>query len=130
MKTDYAEIVSDTPFDTVMQELVGIAAPIVPAILCKILFGVSVASGNDGLRNNNIYSGHSTPLRGPLVVTEGSGTDRTAGHPHSSSSRKLPVTVETAPSPQPPKKRFGQIILSAIDRIERELKKKRAQRTG
>ena len=115
-ETDYAEIVSDTPFDTVMQELSELLQRLFPEnefrsyakcyleilppseemdyatlmSILKVLFGVSVASGNDGLRNNSIYSGHLTLLRAPLVGNRRFGTDRAMGHPHSSSSREAP----------------------------------------
>ena len=127
----YAEIVSDTPFDTVMQDLSELLRRLFPRSYVKFYLEFLSPPGTMDCETIASILDILPCCERRWWVTDGSEQTaqwviRIAALPG-----KLPVTVETAPSPQPPKKRFGQIILSAIDRIEQELaEEERLQREG
>ena len=128
---DYAEIVSDTPFDTVMQDLSELLSRLFPRSYVK--FYLEFLSPPGAMDCETIASILDILPRceGRWWVTDSSEQTAQRVIRIAALPGKLPVTVETAPSPQPPKKRFGQIILSAIDRIEQELaEEERLQREG
>ena len=128
---DYAEIVSDTPFDTVMQDLSELLSRLFPRSYVK--FYLEFLSPPGAMDCETIASILDILPRceGRWWVTDSSEQTAQRVIRIAALPGKLPVTVKTTPSPQPPKKRFGQIILSAIDRIEQELaKEERLQREG
>ena len=128
---DYAEIVSDTPFDTVMQDLSELLSRLFPRSYVK--FYLEFLSPPGAMDCETIASILDILPRceGRWWVTDSSEQTAQRGIRIAALPGKLPVTVKTTPSPQPPKKRFGQIILSAIDRIEQELaEEERLQREG
>ena len=71
-ETDYAEIVSDTPFDTVMQDLSELLRRLFPRSYVKF------------------YLEFLSPPGTMSCETIASILDRAMGHPHSSSSREAP----------------------------------------
>ncbi len=128
---DYAEIVSDTPFDTVMQDLSELLSRLFPRSYVK--FYLEFLSPPGAMDCETIASILDILPRceGRWWVTDSSEQTAQRVIRIAALPGKLPVTVKTTPSPQPPKKRFGQIILSAIDRIEQELaEEERLQREG
>ena len=128
---DYAEIVSDTPFDTVMQDLSELLRRLFPRSYVK--FYLEFLSPPGAMDCETIASILDILPRceGRWWVTDSSEQTAQRVIRIAALPGKLPVTVKTTPSPQPPKKRFGQIILSAIDRIEQELaEEERLQREG
>ena len=130
-ETDYAEIVSDTPFDTVMQDLSELLSRLFPRSYVK--FYLEFLSPPGAMDCETIASILDILPRceGRWWVTDSSEQTAQRVIRIAALPGKLPVTVKTTPSPQPPKKRFGQIILSAIDRIEQELaEEERLQREG
>ena len=128
---DYAEIVSDTPFDTVMQDLSELLSRLFPRSYVK--FYLEFLSPPGAMDCETIASILDILPRceGRWWVTDSSEQTAQRVIRIAALPGKLPVTVKTTPSPQPPKRRFGQIILSAIDRIEQELaEEERLQREG
>ena len=128
---DYAEIVSDTPFDTVMQDLSELLSRLFPRSYVK--FYLEFLSPPGAMDCETIASILDILPRceGRWWVTDSSEQTAQRVIRIAALPGKLPVTVKTTPSPQPPKKRFGQIILSAIDRVEQELaEEERLQREG
>ena len=130
-ETDYAEIVSDTPFDTVMQDLSELLRRLFPRSYVKFYLEFLSPPGTMDCETIASILDILPRCEGRWWVTDGSEQTAQRVIRIAALPGKLPVTVETAPSPQPPKKRFGQIILSAIDRIEQEFaEEERLQREG
>ena len=128
---DYAEIVSDTPLDTVMQELSKLLRRLFPRSYVKFYLELLSPSKTMDYETTVSIIDMLPRCDGYWWVTDGSEQTaqwviRIAALPG-----KLPVTVETAPSPQRSRKSFGRTIMKAIERIEREFEeKKRRQGNG
>ena len=130
-ETDYAEIVSDTPFDTVMQDLSELLRRLFPRSYVKFYLEFLSPPGTMDCETIASILDILPCCARRWWVTDGSEQTaqwviRIAALPG-----KLPVTVETAPSPQRSRKSFGRTIMKAIEQIEQELaEEERLQREG
>lgn len=129
-ETDYAEIVSDTPFDTVMQDLSELLRRLFPRSYVK--FYLEFLSPPGTMDCETIASILDILPRCEVRWWVTDGSEQTAQRVIRIAALpgKLPVTVETAPSPQRSRKSFGRTIMKAIEQIEREFEEERLQREG
>ena len=129
---NYAEIVSDTPSDTVMQELSELLRRLFSEdesrTYAKCYWEILTSSEEIDCVTLMSISKALPHCSTSWWITYGSGQTaqwiiRMAALPG-----KIPVTVKTTPSTQQSKKPFGRIIQEAIERIEREFEEKTVAR--
>ena len=120
----YAEIVSDTPFDTVMQELSELLQRLFPENefrpYTKCYLEILTSSEEMDYATLMSISKVLPHCSTSWWITYGSGLTEQWGIRIAVLPGEIPVAANTTPAPQPPKKRFGQIILSAIEQIQQK----------
>ena len=130
-ETDYAEIVSDTPFDTVMQDLSELLRRLFPRSYVKFYLEFLSPPGTMDCETIASILDILPCCERRWWVTDGSEQTAQRVIRIAALPGKLPVTVETAPSPQRSRKSFGWTIMKAIEQIEQELaEEERLQREG
>ena len=130
-ETDYAEIVSDTPFDTVMQDLSELLRRLFPRSYVKFYLEFLSPPGTMGCETIASILDILPCCERRWWVTDGSEQTAQRVIRIAALPGKLPVTVKTAPSPQRSRKSFGRTIMKAIEQIEREFEEEeRLQREG
>ena len=123
-ETDYAEIVSDTPFDTVMQELSELLQRLFPEnefrSYAKCYLEILTSSEEMDYATLMSISKVLPHCSTSWWITYGSGLTEQWGIRIATLPEEIPVAANTIPAPQPPKKPLGQIVLSAIERIQQK----------
>ena len=119
-ETDYAEIVSDTPFDTVMQELSELLQRLFPEnefrSYAKCYLEILPPSEEmDYATLMSILKVLPRCRDTSWWITYGSGLTEQRGIRIAVLFGEIPVAANTTPALQLPKKRLGQIVLSAIE---------------
>ena len=120
----YAEIVSDTPFDTVMQELSELLQRLFPEnefrSYAKCYLEILTSSEEMDYATLMSISKVLPHCSTSWWITYGSGLTEQWGIRIATLPEEIPVAANTIPAPQPPKKPLGQIVLSAIERIQQK----------
>ena len=116
----YAEIVSDTPFDTVMQELSELLQRLFPEnefrSYAKCYLEILPPSEEmDYATLMSILKVLPRCRDTSWWITYGSGLTEQRGIRIAVLCGEIPVAANTTPALQLPKKRLGQIVLSAIE---------------
>lgn len=123
-ETDYAEIVSDTPFDTVMQELSELLQRLFPENefrpYTKCYLEILTSSEEMDYATLMSISKVLPHCSTSWWITYGSGLTEQWGIRIAVLPGEIPVAANTTPALQLPKKRLGQIVLSAIERIQQK----------
>ena len=121
---NYAEIVSDTPFDTVMQELSELLPRLFPEnefrSYTKCYLEILTSSEEMDYATLMSISKVLPHCSTSWWITYGSGLTEQWGIRIATLPEEIPVAANTIPAPQPPKKPLGQIVLSAIERIQQK----------
>lgn len=121
---NYAEIVSDTPFDTVMQELSELLQRLFPEnefrSYTKCYLEILPSSEEMDYATLMSISKVLPHCSTSWWITYGSGLTEQWGIRIAVLPGEIPVAANTTPAPQPPKKPLGQIVLSAIERIQQK----------
>lgn len=122
---NYTEIVSDTPFDTVMQELSELLQRLFPEnefrSYAKCYLEILTSSEEMDYATLMSISKVLPRCRDTSWwITYGSGLTEQRGIRIAVLFGEIPVAANTIPAPQPPKKPLGQIVLSAIERIQQK----------
>ena len=121
---NYTEIVSGTPFDTVMQALSELLQRLFPEnefrSYAKCYLEILTSSEEMDYATLMSISKVLPHCSTSWWITYGSGLTEQWGIRIATLPEEIPVAANTIPAPQPPKKPLGQIVLSAIERIQQK----------
>ena len=121
---NYTEIVSDTPFDTIMQELSELLQRLFPEnefrSYAKCYLEILTSSEEMDYATLMSISKVLPHCSTSWWITYGSGLTKQWGIRIATLPEEIPVAANTIPAPQPPKKPLGQMVLSAIERIQQK----------